>query len=135
MHARIQRAFASLDSSGAIANECWAEYQKKLDVWYAQRAQFEKFLREWDEMRAQLKLMVRPPELLIEILRRMDSPTHFEQLPTPLPEAQLRFAFENASLIRSRFTLGDFFIFLNWDMERLWTRIYDSSRALTAMQI
>jgi glycerol-1-phosphate dehydrogenase [NAD(P)+] len=135
MQARIQRAFASLDPTGAIADECWSEYQKKLDHWHAQRARFETFLREWDGIRAQLQSMVRPPELLIEILRRMGSPTHLEQLNAPIPEAQLRFAFENASLIRSRFTLGDLFLFLNWDRERLWTRIWNASRALASAPI
>jgi glycerol-1-phosphate dehydrogenase [NAD(P)+] len=135
MRTRVYRAFASLDPSGAIANECWNEYQKKLDMWNAQRGTFEKFLNEWDAVRAQLRIMVRPPPLLIEILQRMDSPTHFDQLNPPMPEAQIRFAFENASLIRSRFTLGDLLIFLNWDMERLWTHIWSASRILAAAPV
>lgn len=133
MQTRIQRAFASLDPSGGIAQECWSEYQKKLDLWNAQRGTFETFLREWNEIRGQLQTIVRPPELLVEILQRMDSPTLFAQVNPPMPEAQIRFAFENASLIRSRFTLGDLFIFLNWDMDRLWTRIWESARALAAV--
>lgn len=135
MQTRIQRAFASLDPSRGIANECWSEYQKKLDAWNAQRGIFEAFLNEWDLIRAQLQTIVRPPELLIEILQRMDSPTLFEQLNPPMPETQIRFAFENASLIRSRFTLGDLFIFLNWDMDRLWTHIWESARALAAITV
>jgi glycerol-1-phosphate dehydrogenase [NAD(P)+] len=133
MQVRIQNAFASLDPSGGIADECWSEYQKKLDLWNAQRGTFETFLREWSEIRGQLQTIVRPPELLVEILQRMDSPTLFEQVNPPMPEAQIRFAFENASLIRSRFTLGDLFIFLHWDMDRLWTRIWESARALAVV--
>jgi glycerol-1-phosphate dehydrogenase [NAD(P)+] len=133
MRERIQLAFRALDPSGAVAAECWTEYQKKLEAWHAQRATFERFLREWDTIRAQLQIMVRPPTLLLEILRRMNSPTHFDQLNPPMREAQIRFAFENASFIRTRFALGDLFIFLNWDMEQLWTRIWESSRALSAV--
>ncbi len=134
MHARIQRAFAPLDASGGIAEECWREYKKKLDAWYAHRADFEQFIRDWDSIRAQLETIVRPPQLLVEILQRMDSPTHFEQL-NPAPAAEhLRFAFINASYIRSRFTLGDLFIFLNWNMEQLWDTLWRTSRALTLSQ-
>lgn len=133
MQARIQRAFASLDPSGALANEFWSEYRKKLDTWNAQRATFETFLHEWDSIRAELQTIVRPPQELVAILQRMDSPLHFEQLNPPMAEAQIRFAFENASFFRSRFTLGDLFIFMNWDMDRLWTRIWESSRALVAV--
>jgi glycerol-1-phosphate dehydrogenase [NAD(P)+] len=133
MQARLTRAFGSLDPSGGIGNECWLDYSKKLDAWHAQRATFEQFLNEWDSIRAQLQTMVRPPELLVEILRRMHSPTHFEGLNPPMPESQLRFAFENGSLLRSRFTFGDLFIFLNWDLDRLWARIWESARALAAV--
>lgn len=132
MRTRIQHTFASLDPSGGLADEFWGEYQKKLDRWNAQRATFETFLREWDSIRARLRQIVRPPEELIAILQRMESPTHFAQLNPPLPEAQIRFAFENASYFRSRLTLGDLFIFLNWDMDGLWTRVWAASRALVA---
>lgn len=135
MQTRIETAFAPLDSSGGIANECWGEYQKKLDLWYARRGTFEDFLRDWDSIRAQLRTIVRPPELLIEILQRMESPTLFEQSNPPMSEAQVRFAFENASLIRSRFTLGDLFILLRWDMDRLWTSIWESARKLAAVTV
>src|SRR5581483_4510768 len=134
MHARIQRAFAPLDASGSIAEECWREYKKKLDAWYAHRANFEQFIRDWGSIRAQLETIVRPPQLLVEILQRMDSPTHFEQLNPAPAEEHLRYAFINASFIRSRFTLGDLFIFLNWNMEQLWDTLWRTSRALTLSQ-
>jgi hypothetical protein len=44
---------------------------------------------------------------------------------TPPPtESEVRFAFQNAPLIRHRFTLGDFFLFLNWDQDMLWAKIH-----------
>lgn len=50
------------------------------------------------------------------------SPVRLEEL-TPAPtKAKIQFAFMNAPLIRHRFTLGDFFAFLNWDQETLWHR-------------
>jgi len=87
-------------------------------------------LREWDSIRAELRTIVRPPQDLVHVLQRMDAPTHFEQLDPPTSEEYLRFAFINASFIRARFTLGDLLIFTNWDMESLWTRIWNASRVL-----
>ncbi len=129
MHSRIQRAFASLDPSGGIANECWSEYRKKLDAWHAHRATFEGFVREWDAVKAQLQTIVRAPHELVEILQRMESPTLFEQLNPPLAEEYVKFAFMNASFIRNRFTLGDLLIFLDWDLDALWDSIWQASRA------
>jgi hypothetical protein len=78
---------------------------------------------------------VRPPQLLVEILQQMESPVHFEQLNPPPPVEQLQFAFANAPFIRNRFTLGDLFIFLDWDMGKLWDRIWHASRALAAVPV
>jgi hypothetical protein len=36
-------------------------------------------------------------------------------------------AFRCAPLIRRRFTLGDLFVFLNWDSESLWERVNTTS--------
>lgn len=130
MQARLHRALATLDPSGSIAAECWSEYRKKLKAWHAQRAAFEKFLSEWDAVQTQLQTLVRPPSLLVAILRRMHAPTHFEQLDPPLHEELIKFAFVNASWIRNRFTLGDLLLFLNWDLEELWSRLWRASRAL-----
>lgn len=132
MQARVIGAFGFLDPNGAIANECWTEYSKKLDLWNAQRETLHTFLRDWSTIRAELENIVRPPQDLIAILQKMDSPTLFEQLNPPMPEAQIRFAFENASFIRSRFTLGDLFVFFNWDRDRLWSHIWENARTLVA---
>lgn len=130
MQTRIRDAFAELDPTGALGNEFWNDYSKKLDLWHAQRATFETFLCDWDSIRDEIKSIVRPAHELVAILRRMDSPTRFDQISPPLPEAQIRFAFENASYFRSRFTLGDLFIFLKWDRDRLWDQVWNASQAL-----
>ena len=130
--ARIQAAFLPLDPTGGIANECWSDYQKKLDTWHAQRPTFEKFLQDWASIRAELETIVRPPELLIEILQRMGSPTQFEQLQPPTPEEYLRFAFVNAAYIRNRFTIADLFIFLIGICLEVWDSVWNTSRTLAS---
>lgn len=133
MQARVIGAFGFLDPDGVIANECWTEYSKKLDLWNAQRETLQAFLRDWDSIRAELETIVRSPQDLVAILERMDSPTLFEQLDPPMSEAQIRFAFENASFIRSRFTLGDLFVFFKWDRDRLWSQVWERARSLVAV--
>jgi glycerol-1-phosphate dehydrogenase [NAD(P)+] len=123
MKARINASFHPLDPTGRVAAECWSDYKIKLEAWHAHRVDFEDALRDWPAIRAQLGSLVKPPDVASHILHAVSSPVRFEQL-TPAPtKAEVQFAFMNAPLIRHRFTLGDFFVFLNWDQETLWAQV------------
>lgn len=123
MKARIETAFAPLDPTGRVAQECWSDYKVKLEAWHAHRADFEAALRAWPEIQTKLRSLAKPPELTSRILDAIESPVHFDGL-TPVPsDAEVQFAFRNAPLIRHRFTLGDLLLFLNWDQETLWAQI------------
>ena len=123
MKARIEAAFNPLDPTGRVATECWSDYKMKLDAWHAQRADFEAALRDWPAIRDHLASLVKPPELAAKILHAIASPVRFEEL-TPAPtQSEVQFAFRNAPLIRHRFTLGDLFVFLNWDQASLWAQV------------
>jgi len=126
MRARLEESFKALDPSGRVAAECWSEYKIKLDAWHAQRAVFEDALRQWPDIRAHLRSLAKPPELAARILRAVDAPMNFAELTPPPSAAEVRFAFTNAPLIRHRFTLGDMFVFLNWEPETLWTRVNEN---------
>ena len=123
MKARIETAFTSLDPTGRVAAECWSDYKIKLEAWHAHRMDFEDALRNWPDIQTQLRSLVKQPEVASRILHAIASPVHFEGL-TPVPTAtEVKFAFRSAPLIRHRFTLGDLFVFLNWDQETLWTQV------------
>jgi glycerol-1-phosphate dehydrogenase [NAD(P)+] len=123
MRARIEAAFHSVDPEGRVAAECWSDYKIKLEAWHAHRADFEAALRDWPDIQAQLRSLVKQPAVATHILEAVSAPVRFADLvPTP-EEADIRFAFMNAPLIRHRFTVGDLFIFLNWDRETLWTQV------------
>jgi len=128
MHTRIRAALDPLDPSGRSAAECWSDYQQKLEAWATHRADFEDVLRDWDTVRGQLQSLTRPPERLAAILKAVGGPLDFGELDPPRTEAEVKFAFQNAPLIRRRLSLGDLFIFLEWDRESLWTRV-NSGRA------
>jgi glycerol-1-phosphate dehydrogenase [NAD(P)+] len=126
MKARIDAAFSSLDPAGRVAAECWSDYRIKLDSWHAHRSDFKDVLRDWSSIRAHLATLVKPPEVVLQILHAIASPTRFEEL-TPVPtQAEVQLAFRHAPLIRRRFTLGDLFVFLNWDQEALWAQVSES---------
>lgn len=123
MQARIEKAFNALDPGGRVAAECWSDYRIKLEAWHAHRADFQEALRHWPEIQAKLQSMVKTPEVAANILHAISSPAQFADL-TPAPtESEVQFAFRSAPLIRRRFTLGDMFVFLNWDQESLWAQV------------
>lgn len=132
MQARIQAAFGTIDPSGRLAAECWAAYSHKLEAWHAHRPRFEAFLSNWPAVKAELQRLARPPARLIQVLRAIDAPLHFDELTPPLPAEEIRFAFGQASFIRQRFTLGDLLIFLNWDLDRLWDQLWHTAGRLRA---
>ena len=122
MKKRIEDVFQPLDSTGRVAAECWSDYEIKLQAWHANRTDFVEALRDWPAIRAHLTSLVKPPDVTSRILHAISSPVRFKEL-TPEPaRAEVEFAFMNAPLIRRRFTLGDLFVFLNWDQETLWAQ-------------
>jgi len=126
MKARIETAFSPLDPTGRVAAECWSDYKVKLEAWHAHRADFEAALRDWPDIQNKLRSLAKGPEVAARILDAIASPLHFEGL-TPAPtDAEVQFAFRSAPLIRHRFTLGDLFVFLNWDQETLWVQVNKS---------
>ena len=123
MKEQIESVFAPFDPTGRVAAECWSDYKIKLEAWHTHRADFEAALRDWPDIRTQLRSLVKRPEVASRILHAIAAPVHFEGL-TPAPtDAEVQFAFRNAPLIRHRFTLGDLFMFLNWDQEYLWAQV------------
>ena len=127
MKSRIEAAFNTFDSTGRVAAECWSDYKIKLEAWHAHRADFEAALRDWPEIRTQLHSLVKRPEMAARILNAISSPMRFTELKPPPSPAEVQFAFANAPLIRRRFTIGDLFIFLNWDQKYLWEQVNKNS--------
>ncbi len=128
MAQRIRETFLQVDPSGRAGEECWADYRLKLEAWHAQRAQFQQFLKGWDEIKPKVAEWTRRPEDLIEILQAIDAPVSFAQLVPPVSEQQAYFSFMNAPLMRKRLTIGDMFIFLNWDRETLWQQVWQGAK-------
>ena len=128
MAARIRETFRQIDPTGKAGDECWADYRLKLEAWHAQRPRFGKFLSEWPDIRPKLAEWTRTPEDLLGILKAIEAPKNFAELTPPLSETQARFAFMNAPMMRKRLTIGDLFLFLDWDRQTLWRQVWAGAR-------
>jgi glycerol-1-phosphate dehydrogenase [NAD(P)+] len=124
METLIRSTFLEIDPSGKAGEECWADYRLKLEAWQAHKAEFTAFLADWPSIRRELSASVRSPERIREILRAVEAPEKFSELPPPFSESQVKFSFLNAPLMRKRLTLGDLLIFLGWDRETLWKQVW-----------
>jgi glycerol-1-phosphate dehydrogenase [NAD(P)+] len=124
MKTLIESSFTEIDPSGKAGAECWADYSQKLGKWHAHRGDFEAVLKDWSSVRNQFAAETCPPETIRQILEAVKAPTHWSELNPPVNENEARFAFMCASLMRKRLTLGDLLIFLKWDREALWDRIW-----------
>ncbi len=127
---RIKASLAAVDPSGKAGEECWHEYQEKLQNWRSHQAEFQQFLADWPSVRKDLEALTLGPERLVRILRAVGSPASFEELSPPIGEETVRFAFLNGPYLRKRVTLGDLLVFLGTDRERLWRQLWRRARQL-----
>jgi glycerol-1-phosphate dehydrogenase [NAD(P)+] len=129
MEARVRETFEPLDPSGKMGEVCWSDYAKKLEGWRSARPAFESFLANWPAERDRLRELVPPAEECVRALATAGLPLRFEELPTPIPEDQARWAFTNAHLMRNRFSSADLLQFLGWFDEaftdRVFTRLHE----------
>ena len=107
MRAKINQVFGSIDPSGAAAKECAGDYQQKLEKWRKKRGGFERFLVNWNTGKAKLQEHLMAPEEYVKLLHQIGHPLRFEDMETPLTRNEVRWAFQNAHLMRKRFTIGD----------------------------
>lgn len=116
MEPLVKGAFAVIDPSGGVGDECWSDYAKKLALWRRSRERVERFFEEWPEHRARMREMVLPPERLGGALREAGAPVRFGELDPPVPPEVARWALGNCHLMRNRFTLADLLFFADlWD--------------------
>jgi glycerol-1-phosphate dehydrogenase [NAD(P)+] len=126
----VREAFAGLDPTGAVGDECWSDYRKKLERWREHRQSFEAFLDDWPRYRAELSKMVAPPERLGAALAEAGAPVRFGELDPPASPGTVRWALRNCHLMRNRFTLSDLLFVLGWWNEAFVERLLERARSV-----
>ena len=107
MRRRIDDAFAELDPSGAMADECWSQYRVKLDRWVAGTADRAAVVAGWPAIRDDLRGLLGRPEDIARALRSAGAAATFDELDPPASRKRAAWALFNGHLIRDRFTLAD----------------------------
>ncbi len=126
----VREAFGGLDPTGAVGDECWSDYAKKLERWSESRQSFEALLENWPRRRAELREMVASPAQLADALTEAGAPARFGELgPSASPET-VRWALRNCHLMRNRFTLADLLFFIGWWDDAFIERLLERTRSV-----
>ncbi|HET7029452.1 MAG TPA: iron-containing alcohol dehydrogenase [Candidatus Limnocylindrales bacterium] len=107
MLARTEDAFGDLDPSGAMAEECWAQYRLKLERWEAQRPNLPAIVSGWAALRDDLGEFLGSPQRVASVLSAAGAPARFDELDPAVSREDAAWALYNGHLIRDRFTLAD----------------------------
>ena len=70
MEPKVKAAFDWLDDTHSAAEECWADYQKKLNRWHAHKAEFKAFLENFDAFKATVAPWVKKPEYVVDCMHK-----------------------------------------------------------------
>jgi glycerol-1-phosphate dehydrogenase [NAD(P)+] len=116
--ARITRAFATLDPSGAMAAECLADYTAKVKLLASSGDPLAPLRDGWEDCDAVLGRFLIPPGQLAAGLHAAGLPVRFSDLPVPVDDDEARWAVANCALQRRRFGVADLAMLLGaWDDE------------------
>jgi glycerol-1-phosphate dehydrogenase [NAD(P)+] len=116
----VNGAFAWMDSDGATAAECWADYSKKLEHLRVVDApsRIRVAVTVWPRHDATLSELLETPERIVAALREAGAPTRFSELENPSDPKDVVWALQNCHLMRNRFTIADLaFLTGNWTAE------------------
>ena len=80
MEPKVKAAFDWLDDTHSDAEECWADYQKKLNRWHAHKAEFKAFLENFDAFKATVAPWVKKPEYVVDCMHKANAPTRYSKL-------------------------------------------------------
>jgi glycerol-1-phosphate dehydrogenase [NAD(P)+] len=126
----VRQAFAVIDPSGQVGEECWNNYSRKLEHWRRCRPQLEEFLENWPRYREELSSLVGSPERLGKALQESGAPARFSELDPPVPQETARWALRNCHLMRDRFTLADLLFYFGWWDDEFVERLLDRARSV-----
>ncbi len=107
MEPKVKAAFDWLDDTHSAANECWADYQKKLTKWHANKENFRAFLNNFDEFKAEVAGWVKKPEYIAACMHEAGAPCRYSVLNYPVDGDTVTWAITNCHLMRNRFSIID----------------------------
>lgn len=129
---RVRDAFAPLDPTGRMADECWRDVERKIERWSTKGSEIRALATDWDRHRSALRDLVAPPDRLRDALRAAGAPSTVGELDPPATESVVRWALTALPLMRDRFTVADLRFFADdWEAETV-DRLLSASGVLGA---
>lgn len=132
MEPKVKAAFDWLDDTHNAANECWSDYQKKLEKWHANRESFESFLANFDSFKAQARKWTKSPEYIAACMHKANAPTRYSVLNYPVDAKTATWAITNCHLMRNRFSVIDLLHFTGVWNDEFVRMLIDRAEALDA---
>jgi glycerol-1-phosphate dehydrogenase [NAD(P)+] len=124
---QVRAAFAVLDPSGVMGEECWRLYRRKLARWQAHRDQLGR--TDWAAIEAAVAPLLAEPAEIAAALTKAGSPIRFRDLDPPIAPGTVRWALANCHLMRDRFSIVDLAFFLGaWNPDDQAQVLADAAR-------
>ncbi len=115
---QVEAAFAELDPTGSVADECWTDVNHKLLSWHEHRAEVASVVDRWEDAVLGLRRIVGDPARIAAALTAAGAPIRFSDLDPPVDSGRARWAVASCHLMRNRFTAADLAFFSgNWSSE------------------
>ncbi len=110
----VRDAFATIDPSGRVGAECWADYGKKAAAVDRLHSNLRAVVDDWPEHSPRLRSLVRPAAELAHSLVAAGGTARLTDLPAVTGPDQALWAITNCAYMRNRFTAVDLLIALGW---------------------
>jgi glycerol-1-phosphate dehydrogenase [NAD(P)+] len=114
----VLSAFAHLDPSGALAEECWAAYERKSTWTHLHLDDIRRIVSEWSTNDEKVDGLLKPAAFVTSMLKDARAPVSFSQLdPAPGPEV-VQWALTKGHLMRDRFCVMDLAVLIGaWNAD------------------
>lgn len=114
----VLSAFAHLDTTGTLAEECWAAYERKATWIHLHLDDIRRVVREWPKHDHEVALLLWPARFIASVLREARAPVSFDQLrPAPDPNV-VTWSLTKGHLMRDRFCVLDLAVLIGaWNPE------------------
>jgi glycerol-1-phosphate dehydrogenase [NAD(P)+] len=123
MERRVREAFATVDPGGAMGEECWSDYARKLARWGA----MPDVPAGWAAFDAEVGPLLAPAERLAGALAAAGAPLRLSEL--GIDAGTARWALLHCHLMRDRFTVADLAFLLGiWEADDVEALLDDAAR-------
>ena len=109
---KLYTTFHFLNSSGSLADECWKDYEKKIDFWISNFSTIVSILKNWSTHSQELRTLIKSPEEIVFGLISSGSQVSFQELEPAISTDIGRWAVSYSHLMRNRFVGVDLLEFL-----------------------